>query len=272
MLVSTPIGNLGDLSPRAVEALGAADVVACEDTRRTGLLLQRSGVSARKLVSLHGHNEASRTPEILERLAAGAVVAVVSDAGTPTLSDPGARLVAAAAAVGITVTAVPGPSAAVTALSVSGFHAPRWRFEGFLPRRGGERARLLAEIAAASHPSVLYEAPHRIVSTLGDLAGVCGDARRVLVARELTKLHEELFRGDLGSALDWARTHEPRGEFVIVLEAAPPAAAVELGGVEEALERELAAGLRRSEAVARVAAELGVSRRAVYAVALGLGR
>ncbi|MGZ4695609.1 MAG: 16S rRNA (cytidine(1402)-2'-O)-methyltransferase, partial [Acidimicrobiales bacterium] len=192
VLVGTPIGNLGDLSPRAVAELGRADAVACEDTRRTGRLLAHAGVTAPKLLTVNDHTEVAAVSDVLARLDRGERVAVVSDAGMPGISDPGERLVAAAAAAGHTIEVVPGPSAAVTGLVISGLASGRFVFEGFLPRKGSGRSARLVELAAERRTIVLYEAPHRLVRTLTDLAGAVGSDRGVAVARELTKLHEEV--------------------------------------------------------------------------------
>ena len=200
VLVGTPIGNLGDLSPRAVDELAAADAICCEDTRRTGRLLQHAGVERRPLVVVNDHTEVSAIAGVLERLSRGERVAVVTDAGMPGISDPGERLVRAAVAAGHIVEVVPGPSAAVTALVASGLATGRYAFEGFLPRKGSGRSGRLAEIAVERRTTVLYEAPHRVARTLADLAGACGPDRRVAIARELTKLHEEVWRGSLGDA------------------------------------------------------------------------
>ncbi len=202
IVVATPIGNIGDLSPRGAAALESADVVCCEDTRHTGQLLARLGLRASRLLSMHAHNERERTAQVLEMLGRGARVALVSDAGTPAMSDPGERLISSAIAAGHKVTSVPGPSAAVTALVVAGLGTARWRFEGFLPRRGADRAGRLEEIAAARHPSVIYEAPQRIAATLEDLASRCGGDRKVAVCRELTKRFEETWHGTLAEAFE----------------------------------------------------------------------
>jgi 16S rRNA (cytidine1402-2'-O)-methyltransferase len=271
VLVATPIGNLGDLSPRAREVLAAADVVACEDTRRTGLLLRRLGLGPRRLLSLHAHNEAARIEEVATLLDVGALVALVSDAGMPGVSDPGERLVAALAERGATISAVPGPSAAVAALAVSGLSAGRFVFEGFLPRKGRSRRARLEAIARCDAPSVCYEAPTRVAATLADLAAACGDARRVAVVRELTKLHEEVWRGTLGEAVRrWAEA-PTRGEHVIVVGAAPPPAAPNVDDLRDAVLEELAAGCSPRDAAAAAAARLGVSRREAYALAVGAG-
>jgi 16S rRNA (cytidine1402-2'-O)-methyltransferase len=273
VLVSTPIGNLGDLTPRAVETLAHADVVCCEDTRRTRGLLAHAGVTGVRLTSLHGHNEMARVDAVLALLAEGRTVALVSDAGTPVVSDPGGRLVSAAAAAGAIVTAVPGPSAVLAALVVSGLSADRFCFEGFLPRRGGDRRRRVAAVCGEARTTVLFEAPGRLVATLGDLIDVCGPARPVVVAREMTKLHEEVWRGTLGDAAATFAEREVRGEIVIVLDGDPASgAAPDDVVVAEAVRARLEAGDTLRDAAGRVAGELGVSRRRAYDLALGLRR
>jgi len=224
-VIGSPIGNIADLSPRAREALAMADLVAAEDTRRTGALLAAIGVS-RPLVSLHEYNEAARAAELVERLAGGAVVALVSDAGTPLISDPGFVLVRAAIAAGIAVRPVPGPSAVTAALSVSGLPTDRFVFEGFLPARAGERRGALAVLAAEPRTLVFFEAPHRIAATLEDLAASLGGERRALIARELTKTFETLYRGTLAElvALSAREPNLARGELTLVVAGAAPAA------------------------------------------------
>ncbi len=273
VLVSTPIGNLGDLTPRAVETLANADVVCCEDTRRTRGLLAHAGVTGVRLMSLHGHNEMARVDTVLALLAEGRTVAVVSDAGTPVVSDPGGRLVSAAAAAGAVVTAVPGPSAVLTALSVSGLPADRFCFEGFLPRRGGDRRRRVAAVAGEARTTVLFEAPGRLVATLGDLVDACGPDRPVVVAREMTKLHEEVWRGTVGDAAAAFAGRDVRGEIVIVV-GGDPSSGREPDDVvvAEALRERLGAGDTLRDAAGRVATELGVSRRRAYDLALALRR
>jgi 16S rRNA (cytidine1402-2'-O)-methyltransferase len=270
VLVATPIGNLGDLSPRAVEELGRADAIACEDTRRTGRLLQHAGVVAPKLIVVNDHTEAGRVDDIVRRLEAGERVAVVTDAGTPGISDPGERLVRAAAAAGHVVEVVPGPSAAVAALVVSGLPTGRFVFEGFLPRKGSGRSARLRDLAAEPRTVVLYEAPHRAERTLADLAAAFGPERPVAVARELTKLHEEVWRGSLADAAAWAAETPPRGELVFVVEGAPQPQAATDADVEEALTDALARGATRRDASAEVAARLAVPKRRVYAIATRL--
>jgi 16S rRNA (cytidine1402-2'-O)-methyltransferase len=270
VMVATPIGNLGDLSPRAVEALGAADAICCEDTRRTGRLLQHAGVGRRPLVVVNEHTETREVPGVLARLARGERVAVVSDAGTPGISDPGERLVRAAVAAGHPVEVVPGPSAALAALVVSGLATGRFVFEGFLPRKGSGRTERLAAVAAEPRTVVLYEAPHRLARTLADLADACGGDRRVAVVRELTKLHEEVWRGSLREAGDRVRRAAPRGEIVLVLEGAPAAPPPGDDTVRDALQHELAAGATPSDAARSVAARFDVPRRRAYDLAVGL--
>lgn len=267
MMIGTPIGNLGDLAPRAIEALAAADAVACEDTRRTGRLLAHIGVRVPVLIVMNDHTEADVIDGILRRLDAGERVAVVSDAGMPGISDPGERLVAAAAAVGHRIEVVPGPSAAVTALVGSGLPAGRFVFDGFLPRKGSGRAERLVELSLERRTVLLYEAPHRLERTLADLIATCGSDRRVSLGRELTKLHEEFWRGTLGEALDRCAEVEPRGEYVIVLDGAPPPDEVD----DQQLIDALAAARRRGEstrdAVAGVAEQFGAAKRRVYGLA-----
>jgi 16S rRNA (cytidine1402-2'-O)-methyltransferase len=269
VLVATPIGNLGDLSPRAVDALREADVIACEDTRKTGRLLAHAGITDKRLLAVHDHNEASQTGSILTLLDRGRNVAVVTDAGTPGISDPGGRLAAAVAAAGGEVTVVPGPSALVAALVVSGLSTARFIFEGFLPRKGSDRSERLAALAGEQRTMILYEAPHRLAATLSDLVDRCGPLRQVAVIRELTKLHEEVWRGTLAGALDRARAGPPRGEHVLVVAGAPVSVPGE-AEVEAALEARFSSGQTAKEAVAEVAGELKVPKRRVYDAALRL--
>ena len=270
VLVGTPIGNLGDLAPRAVDALRSADTICCEDTRRTGRLLQHAGVERPPLVVVNEHTEAREIPGVLARLGRGERVAVVSDAGMPGISDPGERLVREAVAAGYPVEVVPGPSAALAALVTSGLAAGRFVFEGFLPRKGSGRAERLAAVAAEPRTVVLYEAPHRLARTVADLADACGADRRVAVARELTKLHEEVWRGTLGEAAAWVSGAAPRGEIVLVLEGAPASEPPDDGALVDALRNELAAGATARDAARAVAARLHVPRRRVYDLATRL--
>ncbi len=271
VVVGTPIGNLGDLSPRAVEALRTADVIACEDTRRTRALLTAAGLSgAGRLMAVHDRNEAAQIRPLLERLAAGQRVAVVTDAGMPGLSDPGERLVAAAADAGFVVEVVPGPSAVLAALVASGLPAARFCFEGFLPRKGRARAQRLSELLTEPRTTVIFESPHRVAETVGALAAVLGGERRIAVARELTKRFEEIWRGTLAEAVDTMAQSEPRGEYVLVVDGAPEPEAATDDDVEAALRVRLGAGVPTREAVAEVAADLAVPKRQVYEIALRL--
>lgn len=271
VLVGTPIGNLSDMSPRAVDALATADTIVCEDTRRSRALLSHLGVpGGRRLLAVHDHNEAASVADVLDRLDRGERVAVVTDAGMPGVSDPGERLVAAAAAAGHPVEIVPGPSALIAALVMSGLSTGRFCFEGFLPRKGGARSQRLAEVAAEPRTVVLFEAPHRVRQTVSDLEAAAGGLRRVAVARELTKLHEEIWRGTLAGAVDHLAATDPRGEYVLVLDGAPPPDLPEETDVETALRARLAAGADKKSAVANVAKALGVPKRVVYDVALRL--
>jgi 16S rRNA (cytidine1402-2'-O)-methyltransferase len=252
-----------------VQALTDADVIACEDTRVTRKLLSHAGITGRRLIAVHEHNEAASAARLVGLAAEGQTIAVVSDAGMPGISDPGERLVTAAVEAGVAVEVVPGPSAAITALVLSGLPADRFCFEGFLPRKGGERKRRLAAIAAETRTTVVFEAPHRVVVLALELASACGTDRPVAVARELTKIHEEVWRGTLDEAAAWLDQKEPRGEYVLVIGGAPPVA-VDDAAIELALERRLAAGDARRSAVDAVAADLDVPRRRVYEAALRL--
>jgi 16S rRNA (cytidine1402-2'-O)-methyltransferase len=268
-VVATPIGNLADLSPRAQDALRGADIIAAEDTRRTLQLLQSLGIS-RPLVSLFEHNEAQRVPQLLERLSAGATVVLVSDAGTPLLSDPGFELVREATRAGFEVRAIPGPSAITTALAAAGLPADRFCFEGFLPARAGERRAALAALAHAQRTLVFFEAPHRIVATLTDMVAEFGPARQAVVARELTKVHESLYRGTLEELITVSQRDEnfARGEITLVVQGAPRG---EEQSVDPALLLRTVDILLKELPPARaaaVAAQLtGATRAAAYAMA-----
>lgn len=273
VLVATPIGNLGDLSPRAVRSLADADVICAEDTRRTRALLAHAGIQAGdRLRAVHGHNEARSAREVVDLVRSGRVVAYVSDAGMPGISDPGERLVRACAAAGLPVEVVPGPSAALAALVVSGLPAGRFRFEGFLPRKASERRERLAAIAASPDTVVVFESPHRAAATLADLAAVCGGERPAAVARELTKLHEEVLRGTLAELAATVSTAPVRGEAVIVVAGAPPAPDLDDAVIEDAVRAALAAGASPRDAAAAVAADLGVPKRRAYDLAIRVGR
>ncbi|MFD9127557.1 16S rRNA (cytidine(1402)-2'-O)-methyltransferase [Kitasatospora sp. NPDC059571] len=266
VLAGTPIGDVSDAPPRLLTELAGADVIAAEDTRRLRRLTQALGVTpGGRVVSYFEGNEVGRTPELVEALRGGARVLLVTDAGMPSVSDPGYRLVDAAVAAGIKVTAVPGPSAVLTALALSGLPVDRFTFEGFLPRKSGDRARQLAEIAAEPRTMVFFEAPHRIAETLDAMALAFGAERPGAVCRELTKTYEEVRRGPLGELAAWA-ADGVRGEITVVVAGAPPAAPQEVGPAE--LARRVAvreeAGERRKEAIAAVAADLGLPKREVF--------
>ncbi|MCY4272663.1 MAG: 16S rRNA (cytidine(1402)-2'-O)-methyltransferase [bacterium] len=268
VLVATPIGNLGDLSLRAVEVLATADVVACEDTRRTGRLLAHAGVNASRLLVVNEHTERVRAAEVAELVAGGSLAALVTDAGTPAISDPGAKVVRAVLEAGGEVEAVPGPSAALAALVVSGLPTGRFCFEGFLPKKGRSRADRLGALSHEPRTMVLFEAPHRLARTLRDLAEALGEDRSVAIVREQTKLHEDVWRGTLAEAVLRAEADEPRGEYVLVVGgfAGPPPPSE--AQVKAALDEKLAAGLSRRDAAFEVASDLGVSRRSAYQLSL----
>lgn len=273
-LVATPIGNLGDLSPRALAVLGGVDAVLCEDTRVTGQMLARYGLSA-PLLPLHDHNEAEMVPRVLERLRGGQRLALASDAGTPLVSDPGYRLVRAVIEAGLPVTAVPGPNAAVVALTLSGLPPHPFLFLGFLPPRGGPRQAAIARLRAAERAGlsatiVLHEAPHRLAEALAALAEGLGGERPAAVARELTKRFEEVRRGSLAELAAHYAAAEARGEICIVVGPAPEEATGEAD-----LDARLRAALRGAslrDAAAMVAAATGLPRKQVYARALELAR
>lgn len=269
-LVATPIGNLEDMSPRALRALEACEIIAAEDTRRTRKLLTRYGIS-RRLLSCHEHNEAQRIPVLLDALRSGKDVALVSDAGSPGISDPGHRLVRRAAEAGIPVTALPGPSAIVLALSLSGMPADRFTFYGFLPRTPAERSRLFEEVRRVPHTLVFFESPHRLVSSMRHMAEALGQ-RRAVLCRELTKRFEQVERGTLAEIAEAYGGRKPRGEFCLVVEGRPrePADGEDhRDRVRQALEAVRQARGRPLKEVAReVADRLDLSRREVYQLAL----
>jgi 16S rRNA (cytidine1402-2'-O)-methyltransferase len=268
-VVATPIGNLEDITYRAVRVLGEVDVVAAEDTRRAQILLDRYEIRAPELVSLFEGNEARRTDQLRARLAAGALVAVISDAGTPVVSDPGARLIAAAIEDGIAIEAVPGASAALCALVASGLAAGEFHFVGFLPRKGAARAEIIGRLSTDPATVILYEAPGRVAATLADLAAAWGGERRAAVGRELTKLHEEIVRGTLDELAARFAESAPRGECTLVIEGAASGAAAEID-VEAELRALLAEGLGPKQAAQRLVLKTGLSRRALYQLALSL--
>lgn len=263
-IVGTPIGNLGDLSPRAREALEAVDFIAAEDTRVTNKLLMHFGIK-KPMVSCHVHNIRQRSAEIVARIAAGEVCAVVTDAGMPCISDPGEELVRLAAESGVEVVSVPGPSAFTAALAASGLSTSRFSFEGFLSVTKKQRRAHLEEIKTYPHTMIFYEAPHKLVNTLADLREALGD-RRAALCRELTKLHEEVLRGRLSELMALYAEKAPRGEYVLVLEGAPRVKAQEFT-IEEAAGRArelLAGGMGASEASKTAASECGCKKSEIY--------
>jgi 16S rRNA (cytidine1402-2'-O)-methyltransferase len=267
-LVATPIGNMDDLSPRAASVLRAAQVICCEDTRHSGTLLKRIGATPQRLIVANEHTEHDAIADVLTLLSEHAVVAVISDAGTPAISDPGQRLVAAAAQAGFPIYATPGPVAFVVAAAISGLPTERIAFDGFLPRSGAERRERLTEVARERRTLVLYEAPHRLVKTLTDLRDVCGPDRTIVLARELTKLHEDIWRGTLSDAVQHALAVEPRGEYALVL--APYVSdTVEVSDADilSELQQRTSRGLSKRDAIDEVTAALGVPRKRVYALA-----
>lgn len=266
LLAATPIGNLGDASVRLREVLGSAAVIAAEDTRRTAQLLRLLGIEHRpELIALHEHNERERAERLVERAETEDVV-LVSDAGMPTVSDPGFRVVQLAAERGVQVSAIPGPSAVITALAVSGLPTDRFAFEGFLPRKAGERARAVAALAEERRTLVFFEAPTRLAETLAALAEGFGQDRPAAVCRELTKLHEEVKRGGLGELAEWA-AEGVRGEIAIVVGGAPVRETSPADALADVL-RLVEGGTRMKDAAREVAARTGLHARELYAAAL----
>jgi 16S rRNA (cytidine1402-2'-O)-methyltransferase len=269
VLVGAPLGNVGDASTRLREVLASADVIAAEDTRRLARLTRDLGIAVTgRIVSYFEGNEERRTPDLVDALRHGAVVAVVTDGGMPSVSDPGYRLVRAALDAGFPVTAAPGPSAVTTALALSGLPSDRFVFEGFLPRSGSGRRSRLRELAAEPRTLVLFEAPHRIADALADLVATFGADRPAAVCRELTKTYEEIRRGSLAELADWAGEGDPRGEITLVVGGAPAVAAVRPADevLRAAVAGREAAGDSRRDAITAVAAEHGLRKRDVYAL------
>lgn len=268
-LVPTPIGNLGDISQRCRETLENADFIAAEDTRVSLKLLNHLEIK-KPLVSYYEHNRAESGPKILERILAGETCALVSDAGSPAISDPGEDLVALCAKNGVTVSAIPGPCAAITALSISGLPTGRFTFEGFLSTNKKSRLDHLNSLAGEQRTMIFYEAPHKLKNTLQDLLAAFGPARRISLCRELTKLHEEVIRTTLQGAADYYEAQDPRGEYVLVLEGAAPSAEPETT-LEDALAlvaEKVAQGLSRKDAVKQAAKETGFPKNALYEASL----
>ncbi|MGQ0825564.1 MAG: 16S rRNA (cytidine(1402)-2'-O)-methyltransferase [Actinomycetota bacterium] len=265
VLVATPIGNLGDLSARATDELRAADVIAAEDSRRTRALLSAAGIpGGNRLRAVHAHNEQAQAPRLVQLIRDGNRVVYVSDAGMPGIADPGERLVRACLDAELLVEVVPGPSALLTALVISGLPTSPFRFVGFLPRKGAPRRARLSEIAAAPETVVIFESPHRVAATVAALAEVCAPDREVAIARELSKLFEEVVRGSLAEVSAQLTHSEARGEHVIVIGPAAPAGAVADDSLARAAEAALAGGVTARDAAAAVARDLGVSRRRAY--------
>ena len=264
-LVPTPIGNLGDISQRCRETLEQADFIAAEDTRVSLKLLNHLNIK-KPLVSYYEHNRAESGQKILERILSGETCALVSDAGSPAISDPGEDLVALCAANDIVVSAIPGPCAVITALSISGLPTGRFAFEGFLSTSKKSRQEHLQSLLTEQRTMIFYEAPHKLLNTLQDLQSAFGADRRISLCRELTKLHEEVIRTTLGGALEYYKELAPRGEYVLVLEGATPPPATEIS-LEDALalvEQKMAEGLSRKDAVKQAAKETGFAKNALY--------
>ena len=264
-LVPTPIGNLGDISQRMADTLERVDFIAAEDTRVTVKLLNHLGIK-KPMTPYHRHNLDTAGPAVLERLLAGESCALVTDAGTPAISDPGEDLVALCAGAGVPVCAIPGPCALATALSASGLPTARFTFEGFLPQNKKNRRARMSALQIEERTMVFYEAPHRLAATLAELARVLGGERRAVLCRELTKLHEEILRAPLGELADIFRSREPRGEFVLVVEGAPAPEEerVDLDGALARVETLRNQGLSLKQATAQAAEEFGCRRRELY--------
>jgi 16S rRNA (cytidine1402-2'-O)-methyltransferase len=270
VVVATPLGNLGDISRRALELLASADVVYCEDTRRSSTLFSAHDIPVHgRLRALHEHNEASLCEQIVGEVVDGKVVVLVSDAGTPGISDPGSRVVAAVAAAGLLVTTAPGPSAVVAALSISGLSTERFIMEGFVPRKAGERKTLFDAWRHEQRTVVFYESPQRLATTLHEMTELFGD-RRCCVAREITKLHEEVVRGTVSELSEAFATRDVMGEIVVVLEGTRDTTVISDSDLRAALREQVAAGASTRDAVTYVEETLGVSHRLVYQMALEL--
>ena len=270
VVVATPLGNLGDISKRALELLATADLVYCEDTRRSSTLFSANGIAVRgRLRALHEHNEASMCEEIVEHVESRRVVVLISDAGTPGISDPGARVVAAVAGAGLKVTTAPGPSAVIAALSISGLNTDRFVMEGFVPRKAGERRVLYDQWEHERRTIVFYESPQRLATTMHEIADRFA-LRNVAVAREITKLHEEVIRGTVREVADLVAGREIIGEIVVVLDGSVETRDVDPTDIRAALEAQFASGVSVRDAVDAVEKDLGVAHRDVYRLALEL--
>lgn len=269
-IVGTPIGNLEDMTFRAVRILQTVDLIAAEDTRHTGKLLQHFQIKTPQ-ISYHDHNRTSRTPELIDRLKQGTSIALVTDAGMPGISDPGYELVKACADEGILVMPIPGATAAMTALSASGLQSDRFVFEGFLPAKEKERRAHLETLLTESRTMIFYEAPHRLQKTLRDMALVLGSDRRITLARELTKLHEEFWRGTVEAAIEHYQSRDPQGEFTLILAGATPTETPLTEAVlKSELQQLLKQGISRSEASRQLAQQTALPRRQIYQLALQL--
>ena len=268
-VVPTPLGNLSDMTPRGIEVLRQVGWIACEDTRHSAPLLRHFGIEAR-LLAAHEHNEESAAQQIISRLNAGESVALISDAGTPAVSDPGARIVARVREAGYRIVPLPGPCAAITALSASGLTEPHFLFYGFLPAKAKQREDALRELAALPYTLVFYEAPHRVVDTVDALLAILGPARTLVLARELTKLFETIHACPLGEAPEWLRedTNRQRGEFVLMVSGAPPS--VDEGDAERVLQLLLDEGLPVKQAARLAHGITGVAKNTLYDLALRL--
>ncbi len=269
-LVGTPIGNLGDMTMRGIQTLTDVDIIAAEDTRHTGKLLHHFQIKTPQ-ISYHEHNEQQRIPEAIELLQSGKSIALVTDAGMPGISDPGYNLVCACVAAGIRVVPIPGVTAVITAVSAAGLPTDRFVFEGFLPAKGQERRDRLESVRGESRTLVYYESPHRLRQTLADFAATFGSDRQIVLARELTKLHEEFWRGEIGGAIEYYTQIEPQGEYAIVLAgAAVSQVTLSDEAISNALIELMQQGISRSQASRQLADEISQSRRYIYQLALAI--
>ncbi len=269
-VVGTPIGNLEDMTFRAIDVLQNVDLIAAEDTRHTGKLLQHFQIKTPQ-ISHHEHNRAIRIPELIDKLQQGKSIALVTDAGMPCVSDPGYELVKSCAAVGLPIVPIPGVTAVVTALAASGLPSDRFTFEGFLPAKEKDRRSALTQLQTETRTMIFYESPHRLRDTLSTMAMILGETRPVTIARELTKLHEEFWRGTVAAAIVDYQTREPKGEYTIVVAGADPVVAVvSEADLRSALQQRLAEGMSRSQASKQLAQEFNLSKRDVYQLSLVL--
>jgi 16S rRNA (cytidine1402-2'-O)-methyltransferase len=269
-IVGTPIGNLEDMTFRAINVLQNVDLIAAEDTRHTGKLLQHFQIKTPQ-ISHHEHNRTIRIPELIDKLQQGKSIALVTDAGMPCVSDPGYELVKSCAAVGLPIVPIPGVTAVVTALAASGLPSDRFTFEGFLPAKEKDRRSALTQLQTETRTMIFYESPHRLRDTLSTMATILGETRPVTIARELTKLHEEFWRGSVAAAIVDYQTREPKGEYTIVVAGADPVVTVvSEADLRSALQQRLAEGMSRSQASKQLAQDFNLSKRDVYQLSLGL--